>query len=127
MQYSRRWQNTIREGGDVVNRADEQSPHHCLGMKGVPAKVGAVLPFQGSHQLGKVQLLIDLHQKMVGINEVPLAFAGELEEGGVPAAAVQRLEHPHSSQMMDCSPISAQELCELAIMLAFSTSPSRRH
>ena len=65
--------------------------------------------FQGRHKLGEIQLLIDLDQKMVGIKEVPQLSTGELEEGGVPSAPVPRLEHPHSSQLMDCSPILAQD------------------
>ena len=38
-------------------------------MNGGPAEIRAIPVFQGSHQLGEIQLLIDLDQKMVGINE----------------------------------------------------------
>ena len=75
------------EGGDVANRADKEHPHRCLGMNGGPAEIRAVPVFQGSHQLGEVQLLIDLDQKMGEINEVPQPLAGEQEEGGVPFGA----------------------------------------
>ena len=83
-----------------------------------------ISPIQRDDKLGEVQLLGDLNQQMVGVYEVPQAFAGELEGGGVPAAVVQRLENRHSSAMTDSSPTLTHEPREPALMLSPSTAPS---
>ena len=49
-------------------------------MHGGPAAVGAVSVFQVREQLGEIQLLVNLDQQVIEVNEVPPAFAGELEE-----------------------------------------------
>ena len=95
-------------------------------MNGGTAKVRTVPLFQRRDQLGEIQLIVNPDQQVIGVNEVPQAFAGELEEGGVPTAAVQRLEHRYSSQMMDCSPILTQEPHGPTLMPTFSTSPYLR-
>ena len=114
----------LRKEATIVNRTDKERPHNHLGMEGVSAGAGAVPPFQRGDQLGEIQLLVDLDQQMVGVNEVPQAVAGQLEKGGVPAAAAQRpsgsaaqrLKHPHSSQMIECTPTVAQgwQVCRYA-------------
>ena len=68
------------EGGDVVQRAYEERPHHHLRVYRRPAKVGAVPLFQGRDKLGEVQLLVGLNEQMVGIDEVPQLLGGELEQ-----------------------------------------------
>ena len=67
-------------------------------MDGGAAEVGAIPLLRGRDKLGEVQLLVNLNQQTVWVDEVPQAFAGEPEEGAVPAAAVQRFEHRHFSQ-----------------------------
>ena len=59
------------KGGDVVEGADQERPHHYLRMDRRSVKVGAVPVFQGRHRLGGIQLLVDLNQKVNGVNEVP--------------------------------------------------------
>ena len=72
------------------------------------------------------ELLVDVNQKMVGADEIPQAFAGELEEGGVPAAKIQRLQHRNSSPMLTTSPFRPRSHLNLLLMPAFSTLPLLR-
>ena len=67
------------EGRNVVWRADEQRPGHHLRMDRRSAEVGAVALFQGRHQLGEVQSLVDPDQPVAGIDEIPQLPGGELE------------------------------------------------
>ena len=48
-------------------------------MNGGPAEVGTVVLFQRRHQLGEVQLLVNLDQQVVGVDEIPQLPGGELE------------------------------------------------
>ena len=91
-------------------------------MNGGAAKVGAVVLFDGRGQLGEVHLPIDPDLQVIGVNEVPQAGAGELEEGGVPAAPVQRFKHPDSYRMTACTHIAAQGWQRPSVELTFSTS-----
>ena len=52
-----------------------------------------VAVFQGGHQLGKVQSLIDPDQQVIGIDEIPQLPGGDLEPGGIPAGPIQRCDH----------------------------------
>ena len=87
------------EGGDVLQGEDQQGPDQNLGMDHRPAKVGAVSLFQRCGQMGEVQVLVNLDQEMVGVDKVPQLLGGELEQGGVPAATVQRLKHGRPRQL----------------------------
>ena len=58
-----------------------------------PPEVRTVAVFQGRHQLGKVQSLIDPEQQVIGIDEIPQLLGGELEQSGVPTGPVQRFDH----------------------------------
>ena len=64
---------------------------------------------QGRHQLGEIQLLVDLDEQVVGVNEIAKLLGGELEQSGVSAATVQWLEHHFSLPATDCSYILAQK------------------
>ena len=59
-----------------------------------------VILLQGRYQLGKVQLLFNLDQQVVGIDEIPQLFAGELEQDGVLAGPVQRFDSLSSDQVV---------------------------
>ena len=55
------------KGGDVVERADEQRPDYHFRVDSRSAEVGTVPLLQGRHQLGKVQPLINLDSKWLGL------------------------------------------------------------
>ncbi len=97
------------QGGYVVQRADQQHPHHHLRVYCRSAEVGAVPLLQGRHQLGEVRSLLDPNQQMVRIYEVSRLPGGELEQCLIPAATVQWLEHRDSPPATDCMPISARK------------------
>ena len=82
------------EGGDVVQIADEEGPDHHFGVDGGSAVVEAVAVLQGSYKPGEIELLINPDQQMVGIDKIPQAAGGELEQGGVSPVPVQGLQHP---------------------------------
>ena len=82
------------EGGDVVQRADEQRPDHHFGVDGGTAVVGAVAILQGSNQPGEFELLVDPYQQVVRVDEIPQTTGSELEQGGASSVPVQWLQHP---------------------------------
>ena len=63
------------------------------------ARVVSVNLFQGRGQLGEVQVFVNLDEEMIGVDKVPQLSGGELEQGGLPAATVQRLEHGRPRQL----------------------------
>ena len=52
-------EGSLRKGGSVAYREDEQGPHNCLWMNGGPAKVGTVPMVQVRERLGEIQLLVN--------------------------------------------------------------------
>ena len=90
-------------------------------MAGRP-EVGTIVFFQRLHQLRKVQVFIDPYQQVVGIDEVPQLLGGELEQGGIAAQSVQRLESSASSATTDCPGIVAEHHAKIGCRPDFSTS-----
>ena len=64
------------EGGDVVQRADEEGPDHHFGVDGGSAVVWTVAVLQRNYKLAKIELLVNSDQQMVGIDKVPQAASG---------------------------------------------------
>ena len=47
------------EGGDVVQGADKERPDHDFRVDGGATVVRAIVPLQGSYQLGEIELLVN--------------------------------------------------------------------
>ena len=78
-----------------------------------PAEVNAVTVFQKRYQLGKVHLLINAYQQVIGVDEIPQPLAGELEQ----------LRASASSSTTECPGIVAQNPIDAASTPIFSTRP----
>ena len=73
--------NLLKE--EMLYREQMRSPDHHFGVDGGATVVGAVAVLQGSYKPGEIALLINPDQQMGGIDKIPQAAGGELEQGGV--------------------------------------------
>ena len=56
------------------------APDHDFRVDGEATVVRAIVPLQGSYQLGESELLVNADQQMVGVDEIPQPAGGELEQ-----------------------------------------------
>ena len=84
-------------GGDVVESGDQQRPDQDLRVNGRSSVVTTVVVFEWFNQLLEVELLVNLNEQVLLIDEVSESPAGELEQRGVSAEAVQWIEYRNPS------------------------------